>query len=34
MWFHFGRVIGEYPHLNKIKIEDSNFYKLIQLKTY
>ena len=25
MWLHFGRVIGEYPHLNSIKIfENSN----------
>ena len=24
MWFNFGRVIGEYPHLNKIKIEDKS----------
>ena len=24
MWFHFGRVIGEYPHLNKIKINNSS----------
>ncbi len=23
MWFHFGRVIGEYPHLNKIKLHDN-----------
>ena len=21
MWFNFGRVIGEYPHLDKIKIK-------------
>ena len=34
MWFHFGRVIGEYPHLDKIKITDSNILKLIQLKIY
>ncbi|MBF91376.1 MAG: lauroyl acyltransferase [Rickettsiales bacterium] len=25
MWFHFGRIIGEYPHLKKIKVfENSN----------
>ena len=23
MWFHFGRVIGEYPNLNKLKIGDN-----------
>ena len=28
MWFHFGRVIGEYPHLNKIKIEDKSILKI------
>ena len=21
MWFHFGRVVGEYPHLNTINID-------------
>ncbi len=24
MWFHFGRVVGEYPHLNKIKLHKNN----------
>ena len=24
MWFHFGRVIGEYPNLNKIKLGKKN----------
>ena len=24
MWFHFGRVVGEYPNLNKIKIGEKN----------
>ena len=24
MWFHFGRVIGEYPNLNKIKLGEKN----------
>ncbi len=32
MWFHFGRVIGEYPHLNKIKATDSNFLKIDSIK--
>ena len=27
MWFHFGRVIGEYPHLHKIKIKKNKNYK-------
>ena len=22
MWFHFGRVVGEYPNLNKVKLEN------------
>ena len=21
MWFHFGRVVGEYPNLNKLNVE-------------
>ena len=24
MWFHFGRVVGEYPNLNKIKLGKKN----------
>ena len=24
MWFHFGRVVGEYPNLNKIRIGEKN----------
>ena len=28
MWFNFGRVIGEYPHLHKIKIKKCTFVKL------
>ena len=24
MWFHFGRVVGEYPNLNKIKLGRKN----------
>ena len=29
MWFHFGRVIGEYPHLYKIKVEKNSNIKII-----
>ena len=29
MWFHFGRVIGEYPHLHKIKVQNNNNIKII-----
>ena len=32
MWFHFGRVIGEYPHLDKIKITDSNILQIDSIK--
>tara|TARA_Y100000991_G_C21945115_1_gene337116 strand:+ start:134 stop:892 length:759 start_codon:yes stop_codon:yes gene_type:complete len=28
MWFHFGRVVGEYPHLNKIKIKNNPLLKI------
>jgi len=28
MWFHFGRVIGEYPHLNKIKINNKSILEI------
>ncbi len=31
MWFHFGRVIGEYPHLNKIQIKNNPKIKIIGL---
>ena len=29
MWFHFGRVIGEYPHLHKIKIKKNKNMRII-----
>ena len=29
MWYHFGRVIGEYPHLHKIKIYKNGNLKII-----
>ncbi|MAZ46513.1 MAG: hypothetical protein CMM98_02925 [Rickettsiales bacterium] len=29
MWFHFGRVIGEYPHLHKIKVRKNPNIKVI-----
>ena len=29
MWYHFGRVIGEYPHLHKIKIYKNRNLKII-----
>ena len=29
MWFHFGRVIGEYPHLHKIKIKKNKNIKIV-----
>ncbi len=29
MWFHFGRVIGEYPHLHKIKVQENSNIKII-----
>ena len=32
MWFHFGRVIGEYPNLNKIKINKSSTLKIHSIK--
>ena len=28
MWFNFGRVIGEYPHLEKLKIKNCKFIKM------
>ena len=31
MWFHFGRVVGEYPHLHKIKIKNNKKIKIIGL---
>ena len=34
MWFHFGRVIGEYPHLDKIKITDSNILQIDSIKKF
>ena len=32
MWFHFGRVIGEYPHLHKIKIHQNTNIKIVGIK--
>ena len=32
MWFHFGRVIGEYPHLNKIKIKNNPNIQIINIE--
>ena len=32
MWFHFGRVIGEYPHLHKIKVQENSNIKIIGIK--
>ena len=32
MWFHFGRVIGEYPHLHKIKIHQNINIKVVGIK--
>ena len=32
MWFHFGRVIGEYPHLHKIKIHKNTNIKIVGIK--
>ena len=29
MWFHFGRVIGEYPHLKKINIFNNKSIKIV-----
>ncbi len=29
MWFHFGRIIGEYPHLHKINIKNNSKIKVI-----
>ena len=29
MWLHFGRVIGEYPHLHKIKINNNQKIKVV-----
>ena len=29
MWFHFGRVIGEYPHLHKINIHQNTNIKIV-----
>ena len=34
MWFHFGRVIGEYPHLHKIKIKKNKNIKIVELTIY
>ena len=28
MWFHFGRVIGEYAHLDKIDFSDESVIKI------
>lgn len=32
MWFHFGRVLGEYPHLNNIKIFNNRKIKIVNIK--
>jgi KDO2-lipid IV(A) lauroyltransferase len=32
MWFHFGRVIGEYPHLHKINIHQNTNIKIVGIK--
>ena len=32
MWFHFGRVVGEYPHLHKINIYNRKNLKIIGIK--
>ncbi len=32
MWFHFGRVVGEYPHLKKIKIENNPNIRIIGIE--
>ena len=32
MWFHFGRVIGEYPHLDKISFKDTSIIKIDKIE--
>ena len=32
MWFHFGRVIGEYPHLDKINFNDNSIIKIDKIE--
>ena len=32
MWFHFGRVIGEYPHLSSIKVFNNKHFEIKNLK--
>ena len=32
MWFHFGRVIGEYPHLDKINFKDNSIIKIDKIE--
>lgn len=32
MWFHFGRILGEYPHLEKIDLKKTNHIRVIDHK--
>jgi len=32
MWFHFGRVVGEYPHLDKINFKDNSIIKVDEIE--
>ena len=32
MWFHFGRIIGEFPHLHKIKVKNNKSIKVIGIQ--
>ena len=32
MWENFGRVIGEYPNLDKIKVIDNDRVKIINIR--
>ena len=32
MWFHFGRIVGEYPHLEKFDLKKINYIKVINHK--
>ena len=32
MWFHFGRVIGEYAHLDKIDFNDESVIKIEKIE--
>ena len=34
MWFHFGRVIGEYPHLDKINFKDTSIIKIDKIEKF